>query len=75
MIVRDGSALVITAVVFRPLEGVADEWIPHQMGQMDARDGTEKRGGRGMDFGRVCGWRAMHAVSLDHWNRFLRGSG
>jgi hypothetical protein len=24
-----------------------------------------------LDFGRVCGWRAMHAVSLGHWRASL----
>src|SRR5258706_9228462 len=28
-----------------------------------------------VDCGRVWGWRAMHAVSLGHWIRVLRGSG
>jgi hypothetical protein len=42
VIVCDESALVITTVVFGALEGVTDERIPHQVEQMDARDGSEK---------------------------------
>jgi hypothetical protein len=42
VIVRDESAFVIAAVMFRPFKGVTDERIPHQVEQMDARDGSEK---------------------------------
>jgi hypothetical protein len=28
-----------------------------------------------LEYGRVCGWRAMHAVSLSHGRAFLDGSG